>query len=152
MKPERIPKLHVLGLIVFSLLLTACPKDNPDDPLRKYAKAVDTMAGSINSMIKAKRDLAANGRITPAEELALTRALLVANEAVTVFHQRVKSLTAAPDAATKAELMTLLNNVTTAIDNLNNQGVIGVTNSESKQKLTRFIAAIRGAIAVFSGL
>lgn len=150
MKPVRIPKLHVLGLIVFSLLLTACPQDNPNDPLRKYAKAADNMAGAINSMIKAKRDLAVAGRITPAEELALTRALLVANEAVTVFHQRVKSLTATPDATTKAELMTLLNNVTTAIDDLNNQGVLGVTNSESKQKLSRFIATIKAAIAVFS--
>jgi len=152
MKPHRIPKLHVLGLIVFSLLLTACPQDTPNDPLRKYARAVDNMAGAINSMIKAKRDLAGAGRITPAEELALTRALLVANEAVTVFHQRVKSLTAAPDATTKAELMTLLNNVTTAIDSLNNGGVIGVTNSESKQKLSRFIATIKAAIAVFNGL
>ena len=152
MKPGRIPKLHVLGLIVFSLLLTACPQDNPNDPLRKYAKAADNMAGAINSMIKAKRDLAANGRITPAEELTLTRALLVANEAVSVFHQRVKSLTAAPDASTKAELMTLLNNVTNAIDNLNSQGVTGVTNSESKQKLSRFIATIKTAIAVFNGL
>lgn len=152
MKPGRIPRLHVLGLIVFSLLLTACPKDNPNDPLRKYAKAADDMAGAINSMIKAKRNLATDGRITPAEELALTRALLVANEAVTVFHQRVKSLNAAPDAATKTELMTLLNNVTTAVDNLNSQGVIGVANSESKQKLTRFIATLRAAIAIFSGL
>ena len=152
MKPGRIPKRHVLGLIVLSLVLTACPKDNPNDPLRKYVKAVDTMAGGINAMIRAKRDLAQNGRITPAEELALTRALLVANEAGTVFQQRVKSLTAAPDQATAAELRTMLNSVLTSLDTLNSQGVMGVSNSESKEKLTRFIATIRAALAVFSGL
>ncbi|MBC8029125.1 MAG: hypothetical protein H7Z16_03360 [Pyrinomonadaceae bacterium] len=152
MKPRTIPRLHVLGLIVFSLLLTACPQDNPNDPLRKYAKAVDNMAGAINSMIKAKRSLASNGRISPAEDLTLTKALLVANEAVTVFHTRVKSLTVAPDASTKAELITMLNNVTTAIDNLNSQGVIGVSNADSKSKLARFIATIKAAIAVFSSL
>ncbi len=152
MKPRRIPKLHILGLVVFSLLLTACPQENPNDPLRKYAKAVDNMAGAINSMIRAKRSLASDGRITPAEDLTLTKALLVANEAVSVFHKRVKSLTAAPDASTKAELISLLNNVTTAVDDLNNQGVIGVGNAESKQKLARFIATLKAAITVFSGL
>ncbi len=152
MKRRTIPRLHILSLIVFSLLLTACPQDNPNDPLRKYAKAADNMAGAINSMIKAKRSLASDGRITPAQDLTLTKALLVANEAVTVFHQRVKSLTAAPDAPTKAQLMTLLNNVTSAVDDLNNQGVLGVTNAESKQKLARFIGTIKAAIAVFSSL
>ena len=152
MKPRTIPKLHILGLVVISLLLTACPKENSNDPVRKYAKAADNMAGAINSMIKAKRALASEGRITAAEELSLTRSLLVANEAVTVFHQRVKGLTAEPNAATKTELMTLLNSVTTAIDSLNNQGVLPLTNSESKQKLARLIATIRTAIAVFSGI
>jgi len=150
MKRRTIPGLQILGLVVFSVFLTACPSDNPNDPLRKYAKAADSMAGSINSMIKAKRSLASQGRITPAEDLKLTQTLLVANEAVTVFHQRVKSLTAAPDAATKTELMSMLNNVTSAIDDLNNQGVLGVTNAESKQKLARFIGTIKAAIAVFS--
>jgi len=101
-------------------------------------------------MIKAKRSLASQGRITPAEDLKLTRALLVSNEAVTVFHQRVKSLTTTPDASTKAELRSMLNNVTSAIDDLNNQGVLGVTNGESKQKLARFIGTIKAAIAIFS--
>lgn len=151
MKPRTIPRLHVMGLIVFSLLLTACPNDNAD-PVRKYAKAADRMATSIEAMIDAKRSLAGSGRITPAEELTLTKALLVANEAVTVFHKRVKGLTALPDAPTKAELTNLLNDVTTAIDGLNNQGVLGLSNPESKQKLARFIATIKAAIAVFSSI
>ncbi len=152
MKPGRVPKLHVLGLIVFSLLLTACPKDNPDDPLRKYAKAADRMASSIEAMIDAKRSLASAGRITPAEELTLTKALLVANEAVTVFHKRVKGLTAVPDATTKTELTNLLNDVTSAIDDLNTQGVLPVTNAESKERLAKFVATIRAAVAVFSSI
>ena len=151
MKPRIIPKLHVLGLIVFSLVMTACPNDNTD-PVRKYAKAADRMASSIEAMIDAKRSLAASGRITPAEELTLTKALLVANEAVTVFHKRVKGLTTVPDAPTKAELTNMLNEVTTAIDALNNQGVLGLSNVESKQKLTKFIATIKAAIAVFSSI
>jgi hypothetical protein len=151
MKLRTNPRLHVLGLIVFSLLLTACPGDSPNT-VRTYAKAVDNIAGALNSMTKAKRSLASNGRISPAEELTLTKALLVATEAATVFQQKVKSLTAAPDASTRAELITMLNNVTSAIDNLNNQGVLGVSNADSKQKLARFIATIKAAIAVFSGL
>ena len=152
MTRRTIPRLQIVGLIVLSVLLTACPNDNPNDPLRKYAKAADNMAGAINSMIKAKRSLASQGSITPAEDLQLTKSLLVANEAVSVFHQRVKSLTTAPDATTKAELTTLLSNVTTAVDELNNQGVLGVTNTESKAKLARFIGTIQAAIAVFSSI
>lgn len=152
MKRRTVPRLKIVSLIVFSILLTACPKDDPNDPLRKYAKAANTMASTIGAMIDAKRSLATAGRITPAEELTLTRALLVANEATTIFHQRVKSLTTAPDAATKVELRTLLNNVTTAIDDLNNQGVLGVSNPESKQKLSKFIATIKAAIAIFGSV
>lgn len=152
MKRKTVPRLQIVGLIVFSVLLTACPQDNPNDPLRKYAKAADNMAGAINSMIKTKRSLAQSGRITAAEDLRLTRSLLVVNEGVTVFHQRVKSLTATPDAATKAQLMTMLNSVTTAVDELNNEGVLGVSNPESKEKLARFIATLKSAIAVFSSI
>jgi len=152
MKRTTVPRLKLVGLIVFSILLTACPQDNPNDPLRKYAKAADNMAGTINSMIKAKRTLANSGRITPAEDLKLTRSLLVVNEAVTVFHQRVKALTATPDAATRAQLLTMLNSVTTAVDELNNEGVLGVANSESQGRLARFIATMKAAIAVFSSI
>lgn len=151
MKPTSIPRLHILGLIVFSVLLTACPKESAD-PLRKYAKATDDMALAINSMIKAKRSLASQGRISPAEDLKLTRALLVANEAVTVFYQRVKSLTDAPDAHTKAELMTMLNSATSAIDELNNQGILGISDPASRQELARFVGILKAAIAVFSSI
>ncbi|MBC8029124.1 MAG: hypothetical protein H7Z16_03355 [Pyrinomonadaceae bacterium] len=122
-------------------------------------------------MIKAKRSLASNGRIAPAEDLKLTKALLIANEAVTVFHGRVKRLedcdcviecpgkpcegccfSSFRDPATRAELTVMLNNVTSAIDDLNNQGVLGVTDSVSRERLARFIATIKAAIAVFSGI
>jgi len=39
MKRRTIPGLQILGLVVLSVLLTACPSDNPNDPLRKHAKA-----------------------------------------------------------------------------------------------------------------
>jgi hypothetical protein len=113
------------------------------------------MAGAINSMIKAKRSLASNGRISPAEDLKLTKALLIANEAVTVFHKRVTDCDCVIECPRDpcegcclsdtriAKLRTLLHNVTSAIDDLNNHGVLGVSDSFSREKLARFIATIK---------
>ncbi len=155
MKPRAISTGLMLLLVAACLSLTACPNGNSDgttDPLRKYAKAADNMAGAINSMIKAKRSLAQSNRLTPAEELRLTEKLLTANTAVSTFNTRVKSLTVAPDAGTKAELVNLLSNVTATINDLNTGGVLGISNPESKQKMTKFIDTINAAIAVFSSL
>lgn len=152
MRRRVISKGLTLLLVAACFTLTACPSNDNNDPLRKYARASDSMAGTINSMIKAKRSLAQSGRITPAEELRLTEKLLTANNAVTTFNTRVKSLTAVPDASTKAELVNLLSNVTSAINELNTGGVLGISNPESKQKLSKFIETINAAIAVFSSL
>lgn len=146
--------LTLLLLVAACLPVTgfkACSSDG-NDPWRKYAKASDNIAGTINSMIKAKRSLAQSGRITPAEELKLTESLLRANTAAETFNTRVRSLTAIPDATNKAELLSLLGNVTSTINELNTNGVLGISNTESREKLSKFIATINAAIAVFSTL
>lgn len=152
MKRRTITRLPIAVLMMFLVVLTTSAKDDPKDQLEKYRKAVDEMAKTMNSMIKTKRSLASDGRLAPAEDLQITKALLIANEAVTVFHQRVNSMTTLPDASAKAELTTMLNDLSSAIDNLNDQGVLPIANAKSKQKLARFIGKFKAAIAVFSSI
>jgi uncharacterized surface protein with fasciclin (FAS1) repeats len=135
-------------LVVASLSSAACPQP---DQLRKAAKAADTMAASINAMILAKRELAQQGRITPEEELKLTQALFALNEAVTVFTNQVKN-SKSWDESVKTALTTLFADVTAALDQLNTQGVLNITNPEAKQKLTGIIASLNAAVAIIKAV
>ena len=130
------------------------PKGNvngntPPDPLRKYAKAADDIAAAISAMIDAKRKLAQQGRISADEERKLTQLLTVANEADITFNNRLKATTTL-DASSKADLVNLLSQVTSAVNDLNNSGVLRLGNADARQKLSKFITTINAAIAVFA--
>ena len=137
----------VLGLLCLSFQCGG----GGDDPRRKYARASDTIAGSISTMIDVKRDFAQNGRITADEERRLTELLLRANEAATVFNNRVKTVTVI-DAGSRAELGNLFAGVTSAIAELNSSGVLGIQNADAKSKLSRIIGSINAAIAIITQL
>ena len=122
------------------------------EPVRNAARASDTIAKSIGEMITVKRQLAQQGKLTPAEELALTQALLRVNTADKVLVKRLKSLNAAPDATTKAELVKLFGEVTTALNDLNSNALLGVKGEEARNKLTvifNTISASAGIIQAF---
>ena len=122
-----------------------------DDPVRKAAKAADTIAGSIGEMIKVKRQLAQQKTITPEEELALTNALLKANTADKAFLAATKQVKGTPTAADKSNLATLFSAVSAAVNEID-ADVLGVKNPDAKTKLTTILNSIKASLSVISSL
>ena len=118
------------------------------DPLRNAARASDTIAKSIGEMITVKRALAKDGKLTADEDLKLTQALLRVNTADKVLVKRLKSLKAAPDATTKAELVTMFGEVTSALNDLNSGGLLGVKNEEARTRLTTIFNTINASVLI----
>ena len=146
----------LVGLVLVlatSSLSFKCGGGQPgqDDPVRKAAKAADTIAGSINEMIKVKRQLAQQKTIAPGEELALTNALLKANTADKAFLAATKQLNGTPTAADKSNLGTLFAAVSASVNELD-AGVLGVKNPDAKTKLTTILNTIKASLAVISQL
>lgn len=121
------------------------------DPKRKYAKAADDIAGAISAMIDAKRNLAQQKRITADEELKLTQLLTAANNADIAFTNKLKSTTTI-DAGSRADLVSLLSQVTSAVNELNSSGVVKIGNADARQRLARFITTINAALAILNQL
>jgi hypothetical protein len=71
----------------------------------------------------------------------------VANDAAIVFNNRLKATTTL-DATSRADLLNLLSNVTSAIDELNNSGVLRIGNADAKQKLSRVFGSISRAVSI----
>ncbi|MET0623030.1 MAG: hypothetical protein ABW250_08645 [Pyrinomonadaceae bacterium] len=152
----RSRKLSTIGLVI-ALSLTSlafkCGGGCADtDPRCNYAKAADNIAGGLNALIKAKRSLAQEGRISADEERRLTTLLNTANEAAIVFNNKVRTTTTI-DASNATELGNLLANVTSAVNELNaGSGIPGISNNESRQKLARILATVTAAIAILNQL
>ena|SRR2546423_1523986 len=121
------------------------------DPKRRYAKASDDIAAVINAMIDAKRRLAQQQLITAEEELRLTHLLSATLAADIRFNNRLKSTTTV-DASTRNDLLNLLSQVTTAVNDLNNVGVLSIGNANAKLRMAQFIGSINAAIAILSQL
>ena len=141
----------VLALTCLSFKCGGGNSNNPDAAKRRYAKAADDIAGTISAMIDAKRNLAQQGHISADEERNLTRLLTAANDADTAFTNRLKSTTTI-DAGSRADLVNLLSQVTSAINDLNNSGVLRLGNADAKQRLSRFITTINAALAILAQL
>jgi hypothetical protein len=127
-----------------------CGGGSGNDALMKYARASDDLAKTIGAMITTKRALAREGQITPAEELRITRALLEANNAAIVFNNRVKSLNAAPDATTKADLAVLFANVTSTLNHLNQSGIFNINDLDARYRFSTYKNSVDVAVATLS--
>ena len=137
-------------LLAFSSLSFKCD-GNSDSPWRPAAKAADDIAISINTMIKTKRALAQQGAITPAEELALTNALLKLNTADKALVNQIKTVKNATDAsAQKPNLCSLFATVTSALSDLSNSGVLPISNASAKTQLTTIINALNASVAIIA--
>ena len=141
----------VLALTCLSFKCGGDNSNNPDAAKRRYAKAADDIAGTISAMIDAKRKLAQQGRITADEERKLTQLLTVANEADITFNNRLKATTTL-DASSKADLVNLLSQVTSAINDLNSSGVLKIGNADAQKRLTQFISTINAALNILAQL
>ena len=122
-----------------------------EDQKRRYAKAADDIAGAISALIDAKRNLAQQGRISADEERRLTQLLTVANDADTALVNKLRSTTTI-DAGSCNDLLNLLSQVTSAINNLNSSGVLPIGNADAKQRLSKFIATMNAALTILAQL
>ena len=150
MKPRKMWTTALTLVLALTCLSFKCGGDG-SDPKRKYAKAADDIAGAISAMIDAKRNLAQQNRISADEERNLTQLLTAANDADAALVNRLKSTTTI-DAASRADLTNLLSQVTSAISNLNNSGVLRLGNADARQRLSRFITAANAALAILTQL
>lgn len=151
----RSRKINALGLVlVLSLasLSFKCPggkePDGTTNPLRGAARAADAVAKSVGELNEVKRELARQGKLTTAEELKLTQQLLRLNSADKALVARLKSLNSAPDAAGRAQLMTMFNELTAALDDLNTNGVLGVADQGARDRMGVIITTIRSSLQI----
>lgn len=118
------------------------------DPQRGAIRAADAIAKSIGEMNEVKRALARDGKIAPAEELKLTQMLLRLNTADKALLNRLKAMRSAPTATDRSQLVSMFNELTTALDDLNSNGVLGVSNEDARNRLTTIITAIRASVQI----
>ncbi|MBV8856855.1 MAG: hypothetical protein JOZ02_08005 [Acidobacteria bacterium] len=150
MRNRRITAVGLVLVLSLASMSFKCGGGGCADnsPLCTSARAADTIAKSISEMITVKRELAKQGKLTRDEDLKLTQMLLRLNTADKVFVKRLDSLNAAPDAPTKQQLLSLFNNVTAALDDLNTNGVLGVQDADARNRLATIITAIRASVDI----
>lgn len=151
MRNRRMTAVGLVLVLSLASMSFKCPGGggcNDNSPLCTSARAADAIAKSISEAITVKRELAKQGKITAAEETKLTQQLLRLNTADKVFVRRLKSLNAAPDAATKQQLAGLFNEVTAALNDLNTNGVLGLQDQGARDRLTAIITAINASVQI----
>lgn len=151
----RNSRITAAGLVlVLSLASMSFKCDGSKEPdgttnqLRSAARAADAIAKSIGEMNEVKRELARQGKINAAEETKLTQQLLRLNTADKALVSRLKSMNSAPDANGRAQLLSMFNEVTAALEDLNTNGVLGVGDAEARNRLGVVITAIRSSLAI----
>ena len=151
-------KVTIVGLVLLCALSSMSFKCGDGgntnanvDPIRRAAKAADTIASSITELIKIKRQLAQEGKIKPPEELALTNALLKANTADKAFLAAIKQLKSNPSQSDKANLATLFSTVSAAVNEVD-AGVLGVSDTDAKNKLNVILNTVKASLAIISSV
>lgn len=119
-----------------------------NDPLRGSIRAADAIAKSIGEMNNVKRELARQGTLTSAEELRLTQMLLRLNTADKALVNRLRAMRSAPTDADRTQLLSMFNELTAALDDLNSNGVLGIGNEEARNRLAIIVTAIRSSVQI----
>ena len=148
----RTRSITIVGLVLTLSLASLSFKcgggcaDNSQ--LCNAARAADAVAKSIGELNNVKRELARQGKMSSAEELKLTQLLLRLNTADKAVVNRLKSMNAAPSAADKSQLLTLFNELSAAVDDLNTTGVLNLGDQGARDKLTVIITTIRSSLPI----
>ena len=153
------PKPIITGLalvLLFSSLSFKCggggggaTTNDSNKQFRTAAKASDDVAKGISEMIDLKRKLAQQGKISAAEESKITDLLLKVNTADKIFVTRIKAMRGTtPDAAGKASLASLFAEVTSALSELSNAGLLPLGNADAKGQLSKILAAATAAAQI----
>ncbi len=149
MRNRRITTLGLVVALSLASLSFKCGGGCADNnQLCDAARAADTVAKSIGELTTVKRELARQGKITAAEELRLTQQLLRLNTADRAVVNRLKAMNGAPDADGRQQLLSMFNELTTALDDLNANGVLGLGDADARNRLTTLITVIRGSLPI----
>jgi hypothetical protein len=151
MRNRRMTAVGLVLVLSLASMSFKCGGDNSNgnaDPQRGAIRAADAIAKSIGEMNNVKRELGQQGKIAPAEELKLTQMLLRLNTADRALLNRLKAMRSTPSEADKTQLVSMFNELTTALDDLNSNGVLGVGNEDARNRLATIIAAIRASVQI----
>jgi hypothetical protein len=80
----------------------------------------------------------------------LTNQLQKANTADRAFLNEIKKLKADPNPATKATLCSLFNTASSALTDLNNNGILPIEDADAKSKLTTVFSTITAALPIIT--
>ena len=156
MRNRRITNVGLalaLSLASLSLMSFKCGgggcADTDTDQRCTAARAADTIAKSISEMTTVKRDLANQGKISSAEELKLTQMLLRLNTADKALVKRLKAMGgSASNSNSQGQIASLLNEFTTALDDLNTNGILSLGNEDARNRLMVIITAIKSSLPI----
>jgi hypothetical protein len=148
----RNRNITVVGLVlVLSLasLSFKCGGGCADNDSRcTAARAADGLAKTIGELNNVKRELARQGKITPAEELKLTQQLLSVNTADKALVNKLKTMSGTPGSGGGLELKNLFGALTKALEDLDVNGIPGLGNADAKGKLGTLITTAKGFIPI----
>jgi hypothetical protein len=112
------------------------------------ARAADTVAKSIGELNNVKRELARQGKISPAEELKLTQQLLRLNTADKALVNRLKAMGGNANSAGDSQVKSLFNELTAALEDLNTAGVVNLGDADARGRLGAVITTIRSSVTI----
>ena len=150
----RNRSITAVGLVLTLSLASLSFKCNGDgsnansNPARTAARAADAIAKSLGELNNVKRELARQGKISSAEELKLTQQLLRLNAADKAVVNRLKSMSAAPTSADRSQFMSLFGELTSALDDLNTNGVLGLGDADARSRLATVVATLKSSVAI----
>ena len=154
MKHRRIVAASLtLVLALFSLSFKDCKNKNTNggqqqtNAVREAAIAADDIAAAVKAMTDAKEDLLKNGKITKAESHTLTQLLLKVEEADRAFISSIRQVQQF-NASNKPNFLNLFTTISSAVDQLNTSGVLGIQNADAKSRLSTIITTFNAAVAI----
>src|SRR5262249_10114125 len=128
-------------ILVAVLCSAACTSDQQ----KKLAPASDDMAKGIATALALDDALIKGNLISKDDAIAVTSAILDVNRIAGQFTAVAKTYNGS--ATTKAQLVGLASQIGTAIQKLNDSGVLHVKNPQSKAQLDAAVAVMQSALA-----
>ena len=151
---RKVTHASLILLLALASLSFKCggPGGQQPDPLRNAARAADAIAKSLSEAVVVKRELARQGKITPAEELKLTQQLLKVNTADQALVRRLKSLNGVPDAAGRQQLLDIFSELNTVLNDFGSNGIPTLQQPEARNRLNSIFVAIKASAQIIAAL
>ena len=133
----------VLAVAVALQFAVACDKDK----LKESAKAADRIEIVSTAAIDTIVALEAQHVITKPQERSLAQILLDINSGNRELISTVRAATTW-DAPTKQTVTRLIRTIAESVSRLNDEGLLHITNPDSKAKFGAIVAALKSALAI----